>query len=239
MLTTEDAARLALANTVFEPYWLDTLPPANTLAALSEDLSVDLLVVGGGFCGLWGAILAKQKYPEKSVVLIEAKSIANGASGRPAAILSTSVMHGIDNTERTFPEDVAELEELGKLNIDAFRQTIERYHIKCDLEWGGELKVSVGDDGIDAIAEDHRLYQKYGHDSVELDKDDVQSEINSPIFHAGSCWRLVSAAQRNRASGQAYSRFESSGADIGCIYLRKHTASVQYQERQCGGCKNT
>jgi len=155
------------------------------LAALSEDLSVDLLVVGGGFCGLWGAILAKQKYPEKSVVLIEAESIANGASGRPAAILSTSVMHGIDNTERTFPEDVAELEELGKLNIDGFRQTIERYHIKCDLEWGGELKVSVGDDGIDAIAEDHRLYQKYGHDSVKLDKSDVQSEINSPIFHAG------------------------------------------------------
>jgi len=185
MLATDDLARQALSNTTFEPYWLDSLEPVESLPALNDDLRTELLVVGGGFCGLWGAILAKQQRPDVQVVLIEAKSIANGASGRPAAILSTSVMHGIDNTERTFPTDVAELEELGKLNLDAFRETIERHDISCDLEWGGELKVSVGDDGLDAIDEDHLLYQKYGHDSVKLDKVGVQSEINSPLFHGG------------------------------------------------------
>jgi hypothetical protein len=74
----------------------------------------------------------------RNIVLIEAKSIANDASGRPAAILSTSVMHGIHNTERMFPGEVAQLEEFGRENIDGFRKAIEKYGIDCDIEWGGE-----------------------------------------------------------------------------------------------------
>ncbi|MBT8438013.1 MAG: FAD-binding oxidoreductase, partial [Gammaproteobacteria bacterium] len=162
------------------------LDPAVDEAALEQDTSCDLLVVGGGFCGLWAAIQAKEQDPGRDVVLIEAKSVANGASGRPAAIMSTSVMHGIDNTERIFPNDVAELEQLGRENMDGFQQTVERYNIDCDLEWGGEMKVSIGDEGLDTVEEEYQLYLKYGHEAVKLDKAAVQAEINSPIFHGGT-----------------------------------------------------
>ncbi len=179
------AALHALANTRFAPYWLDSLDPVADQPALAVDIKTDLLIVGGGFCGLWSAILAKEANPAREIVLIEAKSIANGASGRPGAILSTSVMHGIDNTERMFPTEVATLEELGKKNLDAFKASLEKYNVDCDLEWGGELKVSIGDDGLEAVAEDFELYKKYGHDAVVLNKQEVQAEINSPLFHAG------------------------------------------------------
>jgi glycine/D-amino acid oxidase-like deaminating enzyme len=186
MLQDDDGAALAaLESTRYTTFWLDSLPPVQSEPELSDDTETDLLIVGGGFCGLWGAILAKEKQPDRDVILIEAKEIANGASGRPGAILSTSVMHGIDNTERMFPEDVAALEEFGRENLDAFRETLERYEIECDLEWGGELKVSIGDDGLDAVFEDHKLYEKYGHDAYLLDKHAVQQEINSPLFHGG------------------------------------------------------
>ncbi|MEM7561913.1 MAG: FAD-dependent oxidoreductase [Pseudomonadota bacterium] len=180
---TQKALR-ALADTRFTTYWLDSLDPVEDQPALAENIKCDLLVVGGGFCGLWSAIQAKEQDPDRDVVLIEAKSVANGASGRPAAIMSTSVMHGIDNTERIFPDDVAELERLGRENMDGFADALERYQIDCDVEWGGEMKVSIGDDGLETIAEEYELYQKYGHDAITLDKDGVQSEINSPIFHA-------------------------------------------------------
>ena len=181
----DDAALAALDSTRYTTFWLDSLPRVQSEPALSNDTETDLLIVGGGFCGLWGAILAKEEQSDRDVILIEAKEIANGASGRPGAILSTSVMHGIDNTERMFPDDVAALEEFGRENLDAFRQTLERYDIDCDLEWGGELKVSIGDDGLDAVSEDHKLYKKYGHDAYLLDKQAVQQEINSPLFHGG------------------------------------------------------
>jgi glycine/D-amino acid oxidase-like deaminating enzyme len=179
-------AQTALADTRFTTYWLDSLDAVDDEAALQHDAECDLLVVGGGFCGLWAALQAREQNPERKVMLIEAHSVANGASGRPAAIMSTSVMHGIDNTERIFPADVAELERLGRENMDAFRATLERYDIDCDLEWGGEMTVSIGDQGLEAIDDNYRLYLKYGHDAVRLDKDAVQAEIHSPIFHGGT-----------------------------------------------------
>ncbi len=184
-----DSARqalAALADTRFTTYWLDSLDPVDDEPALAGDIACDLLVVGGGFCGLWGAIQAKQQNPERDVVLIEARSVANGASGRPAAIMSTSVMHGIDNTERIFPGDVGELERLGQENMDGFRATIEAFGIDCDIEWGGEMKVSIGDEGLPTVDEDHALYLKYGHDAVRLDKAGIQAEIHSPLFHGGT-----------------------------------------------------
>ena len=176
----------ALARTSFTTYWLDSLDPVAEEPALQQDTNCDLLIVGGGFCGLWTAIQAREQDPERDVILIEAKSVANGASGRPAAIMSTSVMHGIDNTERIFPDDVAELERLGRENMDGFQATVERYAIDCDIEWGGEMKVSIGDDGLDTVEEDYQLYLKYGHDAIKLDRAEVQAEIKSPIFHGGT-----------------------------------------------------
>jgi len=183
---SDQKALNALSDTRFTTYWMDSLDPVADEATLEQDTSCDLLVVGGGFCGLWAAIQAREQDPEREVVLIEAKSVANGASGRPAAIMSTSVMHGIDNTERIFPSDVAELEQLGRENMDGFQQTVERYGIDCDLEWGGEMKVSIGDEGLATVEEDYQLYLKYGHEAVKLDKAGMQAEIKSPLFHGGA-----------------------------------------------------
>lgn len=185
MLNDSELAHRALNNTRFTTYWLDSLEPDKIEPSLEEDISCDLLIVGGGFCGLWGAIQAMEQQPDRDVVLIEARSIANGASGRAAAIMSTSVMHGIDNTERMFPDEVAALELLGQENMDGFRAAIEHYDIDCDIEWGGEMKVSVGDEGLDAIEEEYQLYRKYGHDAQKLSKAEIQSEVKSPVFHAG------------------------------------------------------
>ncbi len=166
---------------------MDSLEPIADEPELASDISCDLLIVGGGFCGLWASILAKQTDPERDVVLIEAKSIANGASGRPAAIMSTSVMHGIDNTERMFPDEVEALEKFGRENMDGFKATVEEHNIDCDIEWGGEMVVSIGDEGLDVVDKGYELYIKYGHDAQKLDKQQIQSEIKSPIFH-GAVW---------------------------------------------------
>ncbi|MBY6211399.1 FAD-binding oxidoreductase [Microbulbifer agarilyticus] len=175
----------ALQGTTFFPYWLDAPQRPADEPALQRALNCDLLIVGGGFTGLWAAVQAKEANPERDVVLIEANSIAIGASGRPAAILSTSVMHGLANAQRLFPEDMETLEQLGKDNLDGFRETIERYGIDCDLEWGGELTVAIGDEGHEDIEKEYKLYRHYGHDAHLLDRDAVQQEVNSPLFNGG------------------------------------------------------
>jgi len=175
----------ALLKTKFFPYWLDNEAAPEPEQALTEHIQCNLLIVGAGFTGLWAAIHAKEANPERDVVIIEAQSIAIGASGRPAAILSCSVMHGLANAAHLFPDEMGELERLGKENMDGFKETIERYDIDCDIEWGGELTVAVGEEGLPDIASEYKLYKQYGHDAHLLDKTAINKEINSPLFHGG------------------------------------------------------
>lgn len=44
----------------------------------------DVIIIGAGFTGLWTAISIKEKYPEKSVLIIERSSVPLGASTRNA-----------------------------------------------------------------------------------------------------------------------------------------------------------
>lgn len=143
-MDTNPIAHAALAAVKYAPFWLDAEGKPSNEPPLSDRINCDLLIVGAGFTGLWAAIQAKEDQPERNVVIIEANTVAAGASGRPAAILSTSVMHGMENAQRLFPKDMEVLERLGKENMDAFKETIERHNIDCDLEWGGELTVAVG-----------------------------------------------------------------------------------------------
>ena len=90
-----DISLKALGGTKFDTYWLDSLGEEDVNPALDEDIDCDLLVVGGGFCGLWAAIQARELDPARHVAVIEAKAIANGASGVIISKISPeSRLHG-------------------------------------------------------------------------------------------------------------------------------------------------
>lgn len=168
-----------------KPFWLDNPDAPQPLSPLANNLSTDLLIVGGGFTGLWGAIQSKQANPERDVVLIEKDAVATGASGRPGGVVSTSVMHGLANGVRIFPRDIAELERLGKENMQGMMETIQAFGIDCHAEWGGELTVAVDPSHVDALRQEHDMHVRYGHNSVLLDEAGVQSEIASPRYKGG------------------------------------------------------
>lgn len=44
----------------------------------------DIIIVGAGFTGLWSAISIKEKYPDKSILVVEKNAIPMGASSRNA-----------------------------------------------------------------------------------------------------------------------------------------------------------
>ena len=177
--------RKSLADVTFKSFWLDRPDRPASEPPLTGKAKADLLIVGGGFTGLWAAILAKESAPERDVVVIEAERIASGASGRPGGIASTSIMHGLSNALRTFPDEIERLEALGRSNLEGFRTAFDRYEIDCDAEWNGEMTVAVGQGGITLIDEEEALHRRYGHDVVRLDRAAVRAELNSPLFEAG------------------------------------------------------
>ena len=54
---------------------------------LDGPIDVDVAVVGGGFTGLWTALVLRERDPSLSVALLEAREIGDGPSGRNGGFL--------------------------------------------------------------------------------------------------------------------------------------------------------
>ncbi|MFZ5476138.1 MAG: NAD(P)/FAD-dependent oxidoreductase [Myxococcota bacterium] len=75
--------------------WLAGKAPWEPLPPLSGDEVADVAVVGGGFTGVSTAWHLARRFPERRVVLLEARTLATGASGRNGGLLLNWV-NGVD-----------------------------------------------------------------------------------------------------------------------------------------------
>jgi gamma-glutamylputrescine oxidase len=102
---------------------------------LGGELRADVCVVGGGFSGLNTAIeLADKGF---TVVLLEARKIGWGASGRNGGQLIRGVGHDVEQFESVIgAEGVRQLKLMGLEAVERVRQHVERFAIDCDLTWG-------------------------------------------------------------------------------------------------------
>ncbi len=131
--TDASTVREALAGASPRPFWLDDAPAPAPRPALEGDVDTDLLVVGGGLCGLWTAVRAKERDPQRRVILIDAVRVGWAASGRNGGFVEASLTHGEDNGALHFADELETIARLATENFAAMRETIARYGI--DAEW--------------------------------------------------------------------------------------------------------
>jgi hypothetical protein len=121
-----EAVGKSLANASPKPFWLDSSDAPEPLPALAGRLAAELAIVGGGFTGLWTALLAKERDPSRDVVLLEARTVANAASGRNGGFCSASLTHGLANGLQRFPQEMPLLDKLGEQNLSEIAEAIAR-----------------------------------------------------------------------------------------------------------------
>ncbi len=166
------------------PYWLDNAQRPVQRPGLTRDISTDLTVIGGGFSGLWTALLAKERNPERDVVLVEGSRIGWAASGRNGGFCAASLTHGEANGRSRFAAEYDTLHRLGTLNLDEIERSLVGYDIDCDWERTGDLTVATEDWQIEELAESNGDF---------LDQDAVRAQLNSPTYLAGSWNRSETA----------------------------------------------
>ncbi|WP_329168743.1 FAD-binding oxidoreductase [Streptomyces sp. NBC_01685] len=167
-------------------YWLDDPGKPGTLPALTRDEHCDLLVVGGGYSGLWTALIAKERDPGRDVVLIEGHEVGWAASGRNGGFCAASLTHGLANGLERWPDEIGKLEELGARNLDAIEAAVARYSLDCDFERTGEIDVATQPHQLDELREWHRRTEGLGLGGLEfLDRDRMRAEVDSPTFLGG------------------------------------------------------
>ncbi|MEV8360504.1 NAD(P)/FAD-dependent oxidoreductase [Streptomyces niveus] len=191
------AASLADAQPV--AYWLDDPGRPGAVPALAGDERCDLLVVGGGYSGLWTALLAKERDPHRDVVLIEGREVGWAASGRNGGFCSASLTHGLANGLSRWPGELRALEDLGGSNLDGIESAVERYGIDCDFERTGDISVATQPHQLDDLRQLHDEAAEAGFTGLDLlDGEEVRAEVDSPTF-LGGLWDRRGVAMLNPA----------------------------------------
>ncbi|MGW7268303.1 NAD(P)/FAD-dependent oxidoreductase [Streptomyces sp. NPDC054842] len=168
-------------------YWLDDPGKPDPEPALTGAETCDLLVVGGGYSGLWTALLAKERDPRREVVLLEGREVGWAASGRNGGFCAASLTHGLANGLTRWPDEIRKLEELGARNLDEIEAAVARYSIDCDFERSGEIDVATEPYQAAELREWYEELVREGlADGIEyLDADAVREQVDSPTFLAG------------------------------------------------------
>jgi glycine/D-amino acid oxidase-like deaminating enzyme len=183
-----DPHLIALVDAKPKCFWLDQPDRPPMRPPLVGDERADLLIVGGGFTGLWAAVQAKERDPERDIVLIEADTVAEGASGRNGGFAASSLTHGLSNGLHHFPDEMQTLEELASENYRGYLAALERYGIDARLEESGALDVATEAYQVEELREYFDLLQRFGEAADWFDRDAVRSQLDSPTYHAG-VWR--------------------------------------------------
>ncbi|WGX99177.1 FAD-binding oxidoreductase [Nocardioides sp. L-11A] len=202
--------------------WLDS-PDRPDARVPVGDADVDLLVVGGGFTGLWTALRALERDPGRSVLVVERDRLAEHATGRNGGFCEASLTHGEANGQERWPDEYAALERMGLANLDEIEATVARYGISCGFERTGQLSVATRTHEVDLLEPSVPGF---------LDATAVQAAVDSPTYLAGRldaegcamvdparlAWGLAAAA-------------ESLGAriaeDTSVLRLRRRGTSVE------------
>ena len=197
------------------PTWYEASARTNPAwPALDGDKRADVCVIGGGYTGLSCALhLAERGF---STMLLEARRIGNGASGRNGGQLGSGHRRDQITLERELGAERARL--LWSLAEEAkalVRGLIARHGIECDLKPGIAIAAHRPRHARALAREAEYLRSRYGYDELDvLDRAALRAEVDSGDFWGGLMDRGAGHLQPlDYARGLAHAAAEA-GADI-------------------------
>jgi glycine/D-amino acid oxidase-like deaminating enzyme len=212
--------------------------PVAARPALTQEIEADVCVVGGGFAGLWTAHALALR--GKDVVLLEADTIANGASGRNGGFVSAGYAAELEKIiARVGLADARALYDLSRKGVESVRALISRDPAAAQMKTG-RLHVTRTDDAAGLQAYGEMLSRDFGHELEFWSKGKLRRALSTTryyqalhekdAFHINPLMlaRLLAEEIEDRG-GRIYERSRVIGADING--LRKSVTTAEGRVR--------
>jgi glycine/D-amino acid oxidase-like deaminating enzyme len=184
-------------------YWLRealSADPGEPCPPLTGDTRADVVIIGGGYTGLWTAYFLKERNPAVDVVVLEADICGGGPSGRNGGFL-TGWWDELPALVELYGEDAAirACRAMGK-GVHAVGEWIRRHDVDAWFTDGGYLQVSASPDQDGAWSDAVAACTRSGADQelVELTAGQVRARCASPVFRAGVLMRDGATVQPAR-----------------------------------------
>lgn len=140
--------------------WMDTTPETD-YPKLSEDLTVDVAVIGGGISGLITALVLARA--GKSVAVLEADRIGTATTGHTTG--KVSVLQQITYTTLASKHGEAGAKAYGEANqagLKTVKELIERYGIDCDAASHANYTYATERDSLGTLKDEADLMKRIG-----------------------------------------------------------------------------
>ncbi|WP_110988313.1 FAD-dependent oxidoreductase [Acaryochloris thomasi] len=131
------------------PFWIDSTTESN-FQPLTQNLTVDVAVIGGGIAGVTAAFLLKRA--GKTVALIEAEQIASKASGRTTAKVTSLHQLIYASLVKKIGEEKARLYAgSNQAALEQIATLVEQEQIDCDFSRQSAYTFTESADDLDKV----------------------------------------------------------------------------------------
>lgn len=179
--------KLTLTPPLKASYWMESIEHGESpFAPLTGKHKVDVLIVGGGFVGLWTALSIKQMEPQARVMLVEQDVCGGGASGRNGGFVMSwwpkigTLLSFCDTNQARFLGEQAEraISELGEF--------CEEHQIDAHYRQAGWLWTATTPRHLDTWNATLAACERLGVSPFErVDADEVARRTGSRVHLAG------------------------------------------------------
>lgn len=197
-------------------WWLENAGPVEPRAALAGEVAADVVVIGGGYTGLWAAWHLLERASGIRIALLEAAVCGDGPSGRNGGFVD-HLAHGAARLRAQSGDDAARATVTA--SIDAVRAIgvwCEEQDVDAWFHPGGQIVASAApaQDGAedDAIAACAAL--GLAEELRPLTPDEVQARCASPVLRGGALARSTATVHPARLARGLRARLIERGVEV-------------------------
>lgn len=211
-------------------YWIEEAGTVAPCLALSGDREADVLVVGGGYTGMWTAWYARQLEPEARVVLLEAEEVCGrGPSGRNGGFCNAMWFSLASMRNRWGADGALATAHAAQAAVERIERFCAEQAVDAWFRPAGYVQVSTAPahdcSWLDAVA----ACREMGVPEMlrPLSRDEVAERCASPAFRAGAESPTSATVQPARLALGLREQLLAAGVEI-------YESSPVRSFRECG-----
>jgi glycine/D-amino acid oxidase-like deaminating enzyme len=196
-------------------WWLEEAGEVTPTRPLDGDETADVVVVGGGYLGMWTAWQLRELEPALDVLVLEAAVCGHGPSGRNGGFCETLWWDVSTLRERSSDAEALAVCRASEDAVRGIGAWCGSNEVDAWFREAPMLNVATTESQLGSWDADVRACQELGvTEIVELSGDEVRSVCDSPIFLGGASHRLNATVQPARLALGLRAKLLDSGVRI-------------------------